>query len=153
MIISPLQAYIHAYKNFPEFPDDWMITQNFSWKEAFTNERREDGVPILEIFKNVAKTAEMMQIIRGRLGKPIIVHCWVRQIPHNIRAGSTAARSPHINGRAVDFHVNGMSDKVLQKKIYNMNLRVRIEKDTIGWTHIDIGNSYTNAMAWGYFTA
>lgn len=151
MIISSLNAYLYCYDHGLSFPKEWMITNNFSWREAFTNEILTDGVPILEVFQNIEAAAKVFQQARTKLGKPFIIHCWTRQIPHNKRAKSTAKRSPHINGRAIDFHVNGMSDKTVRDKLLSYKLPIRIEDGTNGWVHIDIGNSYTNDFRWRLF--
>lgn len=153
MIVSAYSAYLHCYDNGPEFPDNWMITKNFSWNEAFTNELKEYGYPMLEVFNNVVTLAEELQKARDAIDKPFIIHCWVRSIPHNKKAGSTATRSPHINGRAVDFHVKGMTDGAARAKIASLNLNLRIEANTNGWVHVDAGNSYTNDYHWGVFIA
>lgn len=152
MFVDALTAYLYAYDNgVASFPEDWKITNNFTWQEAFTNETRIDGYPPLEIFINVVETAKVAQRIRVKLKRPMIIHCWVRQIPHNKRAGSSAKRSPHINGRAIDFHINGLADSEVRKKILELNLPVRVEDGTTGWVHIDIGNSYTEDYNWGLF--
>lgn len=151
-IISADVAYQYAYQNGIKFPADWRITEHFTWNEVFTNEQISDGYPMYEVFVNAMETAKQMQMIRRKLQKPIIVHCWVRQIPHNKRVGSTARKSAHINGRAVDFHVNGMSDAEVRRRILAMNLPVRVEDKTVGWVHVDIGNSYLpGAPKWGLF--
>ena len=143
MIISAKQAYEHAYINGLTFPPNWYITKNFKWSEAFTNEKTSDGIPIFEVFQNIVLMATQLQKIRDNIGLPIIVHCWVRQVPHNKRAGSTAKYSPHINGRAVDFHIQGMSESAARQKILNMGLPIRIEANTVGWVHNDISNYVT----------
>lgn len=153
MIVSALDAYNYAYDHFPKFPSSWKISDNFTWNEVFTNETNIDGIPMLEVFENAVQLAKQLQIVRTKIGKPIIPHCWVRQIKHNKRAGSTAKRSPHINGRAIDFHINGMAESDVRKKILEMKLPLRIEADTKGWVHIDIGNSYTSNYNWGVFKA
>ena len=45
LFVSAREAYLHAYENFPVFPANWFITANFTWNEAFANEKKEDGVP------------------------------------------------------------------------------------------------------------
>ena len=118
MIVSALDAYSYAYDYFPKFPWDWKVADNFTWKEVFANEIMTDGTPILEVFENAVQLAKQLQIIRTKLGKPIHVHCWVRQV---------------------------------RKKILEMNLPVRVEANTNGWVHIDIGNSYIKNYTWGLF--
>lgn len=152
-IVSPLNAYLHAYTSYPEFPDNWYVTENFKWKEVFVNEVKSDGVPMLEVFNNAYELAKVLQQARTKIGKAFNVHCWVRQIPHNTRAGSTAKRSAHINGRAVDFDVTGMTPAAVRAKLLTLNLPIRIEANTATWIHIDIGNSYTNDYKYGIFYA
>jgi uncharacterized protein YcbK (DUF882 family) len=145
-------AYLYAYEHgVASFPSDYKITENFTWKEAFVNEKDTDGRPTLDVFQNVMSTAIVLQKVRTKIGKPITVTSWVRQIPHNRRAGSTAKKSAHINGRAVDFHIYGMADKDVRTKILAMNLSCRLEDNTTGWVHLDIGNSFTNDYKWGLF--
>lgn len=153
-IVSADIAYQHCYQNGVIFPRDWYITENFTWNEVFTNEKITDGYPMFEVFVNAVELAKQMQYIRRKLQRPVVVHCWVRQIPHNKRAGSIARKSAHINGRAVDFHVPGMTDAEVRKKILSFNLPVRIEDGTSGWVHVDIGNSYLSGTPkWGLFKA
>ena len=152
-IVAPRDAYLYAYSKdgVQDFPDNWYITEHFTWDEVFANEVQSDGCPTLEIFETALQTAHQMEHIRVAVNKPINVHCWVRQIPHNIRAGSTAEFSPHINGRAVDFDVEGLSIEDAIEVILKLKTQVRIERRTTDWVHIDIGNSYIGAYAWGMF--
>ena len=57
LFVSAREAYLHAYENFPVFPANWFITENFTWNEAFANEKATDGTPMLEVFENVVHTA------------------------------------------------------------------------------------------------
>ena len=140
VIKSPKQAYEWAYVHGLTFPSSWYITPNFKWNEVFVNETASDGIPIYEVFQNAYKLGQHIQFVRQYLGKPVIVHSWVRQIPHNKRAGSTAKYSGHLNGLAVDFHIDGMTDEDVRNAIIEMGIPVRIEANTKGWVHIDINN-------------
>ncbi len=137
MLKTAKEAYEYAYNNGVKFPTNWYITKNFKWNEAFVNELSSDGIPIFEVFENVVHMAYYMQQFRDKIGKPINVHCWVRQIPHNKRAGSTAKYSSHINGLAVDFDVTGLNSNEVRAFALACKLDVRIEKDTQGWVHFD----------------
>lgn len=152
-IVSALDAYTYAYDNYPVFPDSWYVTENFSWNEVFVNELKTDGIPMLEVFQNAAKLARVLQEARTKIGKPFNIHCWVRQIPHNKRAGSTAKRSAHINGCAVDFDVTGMTPAEVRAKLLTLDLPLRIEANTPTWIHVDTGNTYINAFTYGIFYA
>lgn len=152
-IVSALDAYEYCYDHGPSFPADWYITENFKWKEVFVNERVSDGYPMLEVFNNAAKTARVLQQARTKIGKAFNIHCWVRQIPHNKRAGSTAKRSAHINGCAVDFDVTGMAPAQVRAKLLTLDLPLRIEANTPTWVHVDTGNTYTGDFKYGVFYA
>lgn len=155
MIKTALEVYLYCYDNgIDRIPESWHVTKNFTWNEVFTNEIARDGYPILEVFKNAEKTARVLQKARDEIGKPFSVHCWVRQIPHNKRAGSTAKRSPHLNGCAVDFHIVGMPDmEKARKAILALDLPLRVEANTPTWVHVDTGNEYIGAFTYGLFNA
>lgn len=151
MIVEPNQAYLYAYSNGVKFPNDWHITENFTWNEVFKNERLSDGVPILEVFENALKLAKYMQEIREELKQPINIHCWVRQFKHNKRV-TGGKLSAHLNGLAVDFVVKNMTSQQAREYIKAMRLPVRIEADTDGWVHIDLSTYVKNYRA-GLFYA
>lgn len=151
VIKTPLEAYLYCYDHGVSFPSDWYVTKNFKWNEVFANERVSDGYPILEVFNNAAKTARVLQTAREKIGKPFNIHCWVRQIPHNKRAGSTAKQSVHINGCAVDFDVTGMTPAQVRSKLLTLDLPLRIEANTPTWVHVDTGNAYINSFKYGIF--
>lgn len=151
---SAQEVYVYVYEHgVTSIPKEWNITSNFTWKEAFTNEVLSDGYPILEVFKNVEALAKILQSARTKIGKPFVVHCWVRQIPHNKRAGSTAKLGMHLNGSAVDFHIEGMTCAAGRQAILNLGLKLRIEDGTSTWIHVDTGNSYINDYNYGLFKA
>lgn len=137
LIKTPQEAYEWAYDKGLTFPKHWYITPNFKWNEVFTNETDADGIPIYEVFENALEIGGYAQRLRYALEKPIHVHCWVRQIAHNKRVGSTAKYSAHINGAAIDFHVDGLSESQIRDTILAERIPVRIEADTVGWVHID----------------
>ena len=150
--ISPQEAYLFCYNFGPAaFPNNWHITDNFTWQEVFVNESKADGYPILEVFENAFELAKQLQVARTKMGRAFNIHCWVRQIPHNKRAGSTARMSAHINGRAVDFDVAGLTPAQVRSKLLEYNLPIRIEDKTPTWVHIDVGNKYTDDYKWGLF--
>ena len=150
-IVTPLEAYEYCYDHGPLFPNEWHVTQNFTWNEVFTNEIKADGYPMLEVFNNAYKLARVLQEARSKIGKAFNIHCWVRQIPHNKRAGSTAKRSAHINGCAVDFDVTGLTPAQVRAKLLELDLPLRIEANTPTWVHVDTGNTYTNDFKYGVF--
>lgn len=152
-LVLPLNAYEYCYYNGPTFPKDWYVTQNFTWNEVFTGESSEYGYPLLEVFQNAQKLARVLQKARTQINKPFVIHCWYRSIPHNIKAKSTAIRSMHLNGSAVDFHIQGMTMKAAREALLKLDLPLRIEDETTTWVHVDTGNTYTGAFKYGLFKA
>lgn len=153
VIKTPKEAYEYAYThNTLTFPSDWYIIKNFKWNEVFVNETANDGLPMYEVYENALKIAVYLQQIRTNINAPINVHCWVRQIRHNKRVGSTAKYSAHINGLAVDFDIQGISSSQSRSLILAMKLPIRIEANTNGWVHID-QNSYVKPFKTGLFYA
>lgn len=149
MIIKPKQAYLYAYNNGVKFPKDWYITENFTWNEVFTNEKLCDGIPLLEVFENALRMAQMIQLLRDEVKQPINIHCWVRQPKHNKRVGG-AKLSAHLNGLAVDFDVKNMTSDQTRAYIKAMRLPVRVEANTDTWVHIDL-SSYVKDFRTGLF--
>lgn len=149
MIIEPKQAYLYAYSNGVKFPKDWYITENFTWNEVFKNERLCDGIPLLEVFENTLRMAQMLQLLRDELKQPINIHCWVRQPKHNKRVSGTKL-SAHLNGLAVDFDVKNMTSDQTRAYIKAMRLPVRVEANTDNWVHIDL-SSYVKEFRIGLF--
>ncbi len=57
-----------------------------------------------------------LQMIRDELEKPVIIHSINRCPSHNSACGGSE-RSQHLQGKAADFHVSGMSIKELHAYI------------------------------------
>lgn len=171
IIKTPLEVYYYCYEkgNVTQIPDNWAITKNFKWNEAFKNELKSDGVPFFDLFNRIYFSALEFQKIRNYLKKPMNIHCWYRSVEHNVRAyvqsgySKSVARtktrlSVHLYGCAIDFHVNGMSDtlvrQTLQKGIIEGAFKVRIEANTNGWVHVDTGCPFiNNGYKYGLFNA
>ena len=84
------------------------MTKNFS-KEEFDC-KCNCGVcemPI-NIYHNIVKVANQLQILRNYIGKPITVNSAYRSQEYNASIGG-AKNSQHIMGRAADIVVKGMS--------------------------------------------
>ena len=100
----------------------------------------------------------LAQWIRDRFGKPMTINNWhsggkfkyrgVR--PANCSIG--ASKSQHKYGRAIDFHVIGISEKEIhedikdnQREYYNYGLRAveSIEKAPV-WMHLDCRTTFTD---------
>lgn len=158
---SALDVYYYCYEqgNTTSIPSNWYVTENFSWKEVFVNELPTDGVPFYDTFIRIFNACCEFQKVRNYLGKPMNIHCFYRSIEHNVRAyiqsgfDKKTARTKtrlgvHMYGTAIDFHVAGMLDEAVRKKILQGvkegKFKVRIEANTIGWIHLDTGNPYVS---------
>lgn len=119
---------------------------------------------------NVLKMAEVMDKVRELVGKPIGVHCWVRPnkancvivpsqvqwsrdpavrkmqevalatLDYNAFIGSTAKRSPHISGKAVDWDCGESCDETRKKLMPKLEEFNMCMEDVPGgpWVHLDI---------------
>lgn len=119
---------------------------------------------------NVLKMAEVMDKVREFVGKPIGVHCWMRPnkanctvdpakvqwssntttrkmqeaalavLDYNAFIGSTAKRSPHISGKAVDWDCNENCDDTRTKLMSKLDEFNMCMEDVPGgnWIHLDI---------------
>lgn len=159
-IIKPEEAYAYALKNYPIFPPDWNISPHFTWNEVFVNELKIDGVPEFKIFQEATKLSIELEKIRNLLGKSMSVDCWFRSMAHNLRVKAQgykpAMHSAHLYGMAVDFNVAGMTPSqvraLLALWVKQGKIHVRIEANTDGWVHSDIGSVYLNNYKWGIFS-
>ena len=93
-----------------------------------------------------------MEEIRKIFNKPIIVHVWTRPTSvnqptsahhggnYNLAVGSTATKSMHIVGSAVDYHIQDVScddaRKILIPLLPKLNLRMEDKKSST-WIHND----------------
>lgn len=118
-------------------------------------------IPSAEEKAEIEKTAAAMEKIRVFLDNAVVVHCWIRPLSvnapgteyheknYNAHVGSRATRSPHIFGRAVDFHVSGHQGPEQCALIRRQLLpkleqwEIRMEDISGAWIHIDtnpVGN-------------
>lgn len=97
-----------------------------------------------------------LEFIREGIGKPIVVNNWARGGEYSQRGlrcntcilviEKTDLRkvylSAHIQGKAVDFHVVGMTDEDVRQWIIehaeDLPYPCRLERDTTGWCHMDV---------------
>lgn len=112
--------------------------------------------PTEEERREIVMLAKTIDIIRLRIGRPIIVHCWIRPTSvnacntryhgknYNKYIGSTSTKSAHIFGMGVDFHVSGFAGpkgcEIIRQKILplleGLNIRMEYGPDC-PWIHID----------------
>ena len=113
---------------------DWSIYPNFT-KEEFKCQcggRYCDGYP-----DGVdSALVDMLQKIRDKYNKPVILTSGLRCKQHNYNVGGVG-NSRHINGKAADFYVSGVSGAELRALCYELGCRYSyvIVGDTI---HADV---------------
>ncbi len=112
-------------------------------------------IPSDEEKDSIIEFAKKMDVVRGYYGIPINIHCWIRPasvnnnessyhgMNYNIAAHSTAKNSPHITGRAVDFHFqnfsgpSGCSEMKARLTPHLDEWGLRMEDNTGAWIHLD----------------
>ena len=105
--------------------------------------------------QEIVKTAAAMDQIRGLFNAAVHVHCWMRPRKvtapssprdgqdYNAFAGSKSVNSPHVFGRAADFHIawmEGAAGCAHARQIILPHLEawnIRMEDMNGGWIHID----------------
>ena len=93
---------------------------------------------------------------RGAIGKPVTINtygtgggynqrgyrCNVCPIVRDKSIDNDMYLSAHTRFQAADFNVDGMGEDEIKVWLVNhaseMPCRIRLEKDTVGWTHIDV---------------
>jgi len=95
------------------------MTKNFSKEEFDCNDGSE--MPI-NIYHNMVKVANQLQILRDELKKPIHINSAYRSEDYNKQIGGVK-NSQHIMGRAADIAIKGMTpievSKVIERLISN----------------------------------
>lgn len=88
---------------------------HFTWAEATKNGTR---IPIDSLVtQNIFLMAEKMEQVRSLFGNiPIMITSWYRDPSTNRRVGG-ASKSTHLLGHAVDFNVQGLSPKEVQRRL------------------------------------
>ena len=112
----------------------------FTWGEALWMPTVQAyALPTPLQMSNIVTLARNMDRVRDHYGRPIIIHCWLRTPAYNKLIGG-ARGSAHMEGAAVDFHVQGVDPfKVQQELSKNKQLwPFRGEVGTPGWVHLDL---------------
>ncbi len=97
--------------------------------------------PTPEQHKNLIKLAQIMEIIRNRVGKPLRITSGLRPPRYNelVKGSPTSA---HCEGRACDFQpiIPAMLEEtrfLLESQLERLDIRMEHPDSTPGWLHID----------------
>jgi len=105
-----------------------------------------DNTPNAEALANLARLAEFLEDVRVLFNAPILVTSAYRGPEVNAAIGG-AKKSDHMDGRAADIKVKGVSvDEVVQAIIgsdlsYDKVIREFADSKTGGWTHLSIAET------------
>lgn len=96
-----------------------------------------DNTPNIEQIDNLLNLIfYCLQPIRDKLKKPMIITSGFRNTKVNFLAGGTA-RSQHLEGKAADFHVNGMTPAQVIDFIVKSNIEYdQLINEYNKWVHI-----------------
>lgn len=120
------------------------ITKNFSLAEmTVSQEAARNGLKNVpdkkQIDSLIALCENILQPLRDRVKKPIVVSSGYRSVTINRRIGGSAA-SQHCKGEAADFTIPGMSIGEIVAMIKKMGLPVDQCIDEFGsWVHVSYG--------------
>ena len=109
------------------------ITEHFKVKEFACK----DGSPIVFVDKYLA---ELLEILRKTINKPVIITSGYRTPEHNKKVGG-AEYSYHMRGMAADITVKGMTPKDVAKELDKLapnSCGIIVYKS---WVHFDTRNS------------
>ncbi|MDH4379179.1 MAG: DUF882 domain-containing protein [Vampirovibrionales bacterium] len=152
--LSPEAAQAAAARGDVRFMQQPM-SRYFYWSDAFTSQQATAAAikkTPLSIFRAAAQTAAKLDAVNDYLSAKankrvqIVVkgHSFIRYAPVST-VGGTATKSPHMQGKAVDFHVAGYADVRGNQRIQawlmqnRKGLGIGIEKTNQSYSHIDLG--------------
>ena len=114
------------------------LTENFSLIEF----QCKDGTDVPpELLENVELLCKNLQVLRDHIGKPIRVVSGYRTKSYNKKCGG-GARSQHLQAKAADLRVNGMSSDELQSIIVELIASAKMMQGGVGkyptFVHYDV---------------
>lgn len=114
------------------------ITKNFNSDEFACK----NGTPVPKsLHLNMVALAQNLQVIRDKIGKPIIINSAYRTTDYNKKIGG-ATQSQHLTASAADIRVEGMTSVALHKVILELIKEGKIHNGGLGlyntFVHYDI---------------
>jgi uncharacterized protein YcbK (DUF882 family) len=90
----------------------------------------------------------MLDVVRKKYGKSIVINSGYRTVKHNAKVGSTPTSS-HLKGLAVDIKCNNSVDRF---KLYDILREVGFKRIGVGETfiHVDIDKDKSPEVFWVY---
>jgi uncharacterized protein YcbK (DUF882 family) len=114
------------------------LTKNFSLEEFKCKDGSDFPNAVLINLSNLAKN---LQVLRDSLGKSIFITSGYRSVKYNKRIGGVS-NSQHLQGKASDLQVEGVSPKELGNLIEKLIKEGKMQQGGIGvyptFTHYDI---------------
>lgn len=127
--------------------DQTLVSEHFTLREFLRSDAAARmGKPIVappEIFANLRRLCELvLEPIRAELGRPITILSGYRPLWVNKLVGGSST-SEHVDGRAADFEVPGMTDLEVCQRIAGILDRLPVnqliyEFPPNGWTHVSV---------------
>ena len=122
------------------------ISKNFTHREAIRSKTAQkhgiDNEPSKGVLIEIVHTSISMQAVRSALGdRSVRPSSWYRSIELNRKLGSSD-NSDHIEGKAVDFTVEGLTNREAFNIIRNSGIEYKQlilefeDRDNGGWLHI-----------------
>lgn len=121
------------------------LSKSFSLAEATVSETAArlgiDNFPDARVISNMTAAATELQKLRDHLGEPIMVTSWYRCLKLNMALPGASTTSSHMDGYAIDCHVDSMSPYALCNKTLAFLKSKGIKFDQIihefgSWMHI-----------------
>ena len=114
------------------------LTENFALHEFRCKDGTDVPDELLEIVEELAKN---LQVLREKIGKPIIVISGYRSPKYNRRIGG-ARKSQHMKAKAADIIVPGMEPDEVREVILGLIKEGKMKRGGVGrytrFTHYDI---------------
>ena len=116
------------------------ITKNFTLQEF--NSKCGRAIPN-NLLVNIVELAKNLQVLRDAVNKPISITSGYRSPEHNAKIKG-AKNSQHVQGKAVDIKIKGLTPKEVALIIEGLIESGKIKQGGVGvyatWVHYDIRN-------------
>lgn len=111
----------------------------FKWGEALWLDKVQAyALPTQVQITNICNTARALDKVREHYAGSILIHSWLRPPKYNEIIGGAKA-SAHLEGLAVDFHINGVDIGRVQEELrLNKSLWPYRGEIGVSWIHLDL---------------